>query len=57
MSATLDRYRGGQCASGSCLRPSAAGSDGAFSITFSSPSSAVVQLPGGRATRIQPMGW
>lgn len=57
MTGALDRYRGGQCASCNYMRPSAAGSDGAFSIVFSSPTSATVQLPGGRTTRIQPTAW
>lgn len=57
MSATLDRYRGGQCASCNYMRPGPAGSDGAFSIVFASPASATLQLPGGRTTRIQPMAW
>jgi hypothetical protein len=54
---TLDKYRGGPCASCGYRPPSVVGNDGVFSITFSSPTSAVVQLPGGRATRIQPQSW
>ena len=54
---TLDRYRGGQCASCAYVKPVAAGSDGTFSITFDTPSSATVQLPGGRTARIQPQPW
>lgn len=55
--ATMDRYHGGQCASCTYARPSVAGSDGIFSIVFSSPTAATVQLPGGRMTRIQPQPW
>jgi hypothetical protein len=54
---TLDKYRGGQCASCTYRPPTAMGSDGAFTITFSSPTAATVQLPGGRAARIQPQAW
>ncbi len=57
MGGTLDRYRGGQCASCAYAAPTAAGSDGAFSIAFDSPSTATVTLPGGRTTRIQPQPW
>jgi len=54
---TLDRYRGGQCASCAYQRPSVTGNDGAVTFTFTSPASATVQLPGGRVTRIQPQAW
>jgi hypothetical protein len=57
MSGTLDRYRGGQCVSCGYVRPSPAGSDGEFSIVFSSPAAATLRLPGGRTTRIQPLAW
>ena len=57
LSSTLDRYHGGQCASCAYVRPTVAGSDGAFSIVFDSPVSATVHLPGGRTTRIQPQPW
>lgn len=57
MSSTLDRYRGGQCATCAYAPPTAAGSDGAFTIVFDTPYSATVQLPGGRTTRIQPQPW
>lgn len=57
LSTTLDRYRDGQCASCTYTRPTAAGSDGAFSIEFDSPVSATLRLPGGRTTRVQPMSW
>jgi hypothetical protein len=54
---TLDKYHNGQCASCPYRLPTAMGSDGAFTMTFSSPTSATVQLPGGRVTRIQPQAW
>lgn len=57
MTASLDRYRGGQCTSCSYSRPTVAGSDGTLTIIFSSPTSAVIQLPGGRTTAIQPQAW
>jgi hypothetical protein len=55
---TLDHFAGGQCAS--CMyrgMPSPLGNDGPISVTFSSPTSATVQLPGGRVTQIQPEVW
>ena len=57
MMATLDRYRGGQCASCAYSRPAVAGSDGTMTVVFTSPSSATIQLPGGRTTAIQPQPW
>ena len=54
---SLDRFRGGQCVTCSYRPPSAAGSDVAFNILFSSPTAATVQMPGGRTTRIQPQPW
>jgi len=54
---TLDRYRGGQCASCMYQVPSMTGNDGTMTITFTSPTAATVQLPGGRMTRIQPYSW
>jgi hypothetical protein len=54
-SATLDKYRNGQCISCPYTgRPGYGGSDGTISIEFSSATSATVALPGGRVTRIQP---
>jgi hypothetical protein len=52
---TLDKYTGGQCVS--CAYngpPTVAGNDGAITITFTSNSSATVNLPGGRVTQIVP---
>ncbi|MBK6980222.1 MAG: hypothetical protein IPH30_00850 [Betaproteobacteria bacterium] len=57
VTASLDHYRGGQCVTCPYTLPAVAGSDGAFSITFTGPSSATMRLPGGRTTRIQPQGW
>lgn len=54
---TLDKYRGGQCASCMYQMPSTMGNDGAMTITFSSPTAATIQLPGGRVTQIQPEAW
>ena len=53
--ATLDKYRNGQCIS--CAysgRPTAVGNDGSVSITFLNETSAILTLPGGRVTSIQP---
>jgi hypothetical protein len=57
-SATLDKFTFGQCIS--CAyrgSPSAQGNDGVMTITFSSSTSATVQLPGGRITAIQPQAF
>jgi hypothetical protein len=54
---TMDKYRGGQCASCMYQMPSTMGNDGAMTITFTSPTTATVQLPGGRVTQIQPYAW
>jgi len=54
---TLDKYRGGQCASCMYQMPSMMGSDGTMTVTFTSPTTATVQLPGGRVTQIQPEVW
>jgi hypothetical protein len=55
-SATLDKYRGGQCVGAGCVYRNPgppAGNDGSISITFTSATSATVILPG-RVTTIQP---
>ena len=53
--ATLDKYRGGQCLSCPYTgRPTLAGSDGTITITFTSSTSATVNLPGNRVSHIQP---
>jgi hypothetical protein len=52
---TLDRYVGGQCIA--CTYnglPTSAGSGGAVTVNFTSPTSATMYLPGGRVTNIQP---
>lgn len=54
---TLDKYFGGQCASCTYRPPSAGGNDGTFTMTFSSPDSCVLQLPGGRTVPTVPMSW
>lgn len=54
---TLDKFRGGQCASCMYQMPSLMGNDGGMTITFASPTAATVQLPGGRVTQIQPEAW
>ena len=54
---TLDKYRGGQCASCMYQMPTMMGNDGGMTITFTSPTAATVQLPGGRVTQIQPEAW
>jgi hypothetical protein len=55
---TLDKYQGGQCIS--CAysgRPALVGNDGAIAITFATPTSATITLPGGRVTQIQPQAF
>ena len=55
---TLDKYRNGQCIS--CPYsgpPTLVGNDGVVEITFSTPTSAIMRLPGGRVTSIQPQGF
>ena len=54
---TLDKFRGGQCISCMYQMPAAAGNDGGVTITFTSPTTATMQLPGGRVTAIRPMPW
>jgi hypothetical protein len=58
-SATLDKYRGGQCVAAGCVYRNPgppAGNDGSISITFTSATSATVTLPG-RVTTIQPQAF
>ena len=57
LSGSLDHFRSGQCVSCAYTAPMMAGSDGTYTITFTSPTSATMQLPGGRTTHIQPQGW
>ncbi len=51
--ATLDKYTGGQCISCAFKGPALAGNDGTITITFTSPTTANVDLPGGRHIQIQ----
>jgi hypothetical protein len=52
-SGRLDRYTGGQCISCAYVAPSIAGSDGRVTITFTSPTTADISLPGGRTGHIR----
>ena len=53
--ATLDKYTGGQCISCPFTgQPTVTGNDGTITITFTSSTSATVNLPGGRVTTIAP---
>jgi hypothetical protein len=57
-SATLDRYRGGQCIACSYPgRPQLVGNDGTVTIQFHTSSSATMGLPGGRRFTIKPQPW
>jgi hypothetical protein len=50
----LEKYIGGQCISCPYTgKPTTAGNDGTMTITFTSPTTANVSLPGGRQTQIQ----
>ncbi|MEO8306006.1 MAG: hypothetical protein ABI724_17995 [Betaproteobacteria bacterium] len=51
--ATLDKYAGGQCISCSYTPATHVGNDGNISMTFTSPTTANVVLPGGRQIQIQ----
>jgi len=50
---TLDKYTGGQCISCAFKGPAIAGNDGTIKITFTSPTTANVDLPGNRHIQIQ----
>jgi hypothetical protein len=50
---TLDKYTGGQCISCAFVAPTLVGNDGMITITFTSPTTATVDLPGGRHFQIQ----
>ncbi len=50
---TLDRYTGGQCISCPYKEPTLVGNDGTMTVTFTSPTTADVAMPGGRQTHIQ----
>ena len=51
--ATLDKYTGGQCISCTYTAPTLTGNDGSITITFTSATTATVDLPGGRHIQIQ----
>jgi hypothetical protein len=51
--ATFDKYAGGQCISCSYKAPALSGNDDAMTITFTSPTAATVDLPGGRHIQIE----
>jgi len=51
---TLDKYDGGQCITCDYTRPTLNGNDGVIAIQFTSDTSGVVSLPGGRRVSIQP---
>jgi hypothetical protein len=51
--ATLDKYMGGQCISCAYKSPGVVGNDGTISITFTSPTTATADLPGGRHIQIE----
>jgi hypothetical protein len=51
--ASLDKYTGGQCISCAYMAPGLSGSDGTITITFTSPTTAAVDLPGGRHIQIE----
>ncbi|MEO8305144.1 MAG: hypothetical protein ABI724_13580 [Betaproteobacteria bacterium] len=53
LTATLDKYTGGQCISCAYRGPSIVGNDGQTTITFTSPTTANVDLPGGRHIQIE----
>ena len=50
---TLDKYTGGQCISCAYVAPALVGNDGMITITFTSPTTATVDLPGGQHRQIQ----
>jgi len=50
---TLDKYTGGQCISCAFVAPTLVGNDGTITVTFTSPTTATVDLPGGRHFQIQ----
>ena len=51
--ATLDKYMGGQCASCAYNAPVLSGNDGTITITFTSPTTATADLPGGRHIQLE----
>jgi hypothetical protein len=57
VSGTLEKYRGGQCASCLYRAPVHLGGGGGMTVAFASSNAAIVQRPGGRTTQIQPAVW
>jgi hypothetical protein len=51
--APLDKYVNGQCVSCAYKAPGASGNDGTITITFTSPTTATADLPGGRDIEIE----
>ncbi len=51
--ATLDKYINGQCVSCAYKAPALSGNDGTITITFTSPTTATADLPGGRHIQIE----
>jgi hypothetical protein len=51
--ATLDKYTGGQCVTCAYNAPAISGNDGQITITFTSPTTGIADLPGGRHIAIQ----
>ncbi len=51
---TLDKYQNGQCVSCAYQPAAINGNDGTISITFTSPTTATITLPGGRNFQIVP---
>ncbi len=51
--ATLGKYVNGQCVSCAYKAPSVSGNDGTITITFTSPTTATADLPGGRHIQIE----
>src|SRR6516225_11041312 len=51
--ATLGEYTGGQCISCAYSAPTLVGDDGTITITFTSPTTATADLPGGRHIQIE----
>jgi hypothetical protein len=55
--ATIDKYGGGPCISCTFKANAIRGNDGTISITFTSPITATVTLPGGRTIAIVPLAF
>jgi hypothetical protein len=56
-SSTLDKYQAGQCISCAYHPATINGNDGTIGITFTSPTSATMTLPGGRTFQIVPQAF